>query len=575
MPLEFETVLHETDVCVVGGGMSGLIAAIAAARHGANVILMHDRPVLGGNASSEIRMWICGARGADNKETGILEEIQLANQYRNPGRNYPIWDTVLYEKARFQKGLTLLLNCSCCEVRASDARITHIKGWQTTTQQWHVIQAAQYIDCSGDSVLRVCGAEFRQGREARAEFNEAHAPEVADLHTMGNSILLQAREVDQHRAFIPPDWAYRFTEADLPNRPLTPTGENFWWLEIGGMQDTIRDAESIRDELLKIGFGVWALIKNHPDGRGHHWELDWIGALPGKRESIRYTGDATLTQEDILSGGKFDDLIAYGGWTMDDHNPDGLYYHGQATIFHETPSPYGIPYRCLYSRNIDNLLFAGRNISTTHMAMSSTRVMGTCSLLGQAAGTAAALAIARSCSPRQVGQRHMRELQAQLMEDDCYLPGLTRTLPDLTRSATLSASSGDPQPLRNAIERCLDGVENGWWAAPGENAVYTFNHPVRLSAVRLVFDSDLNQTKRMPCWQPKSGNVVEMPAMLARSFDIQALDPSGTWQTLHKVSDNPARLVRLPLNLETSALRFVANASWGALPTHLMAFEVF
>ncbi len=571
----FETITHRADLCVVGGGMAGLIAAVSAARHGAKVLLMQDRPVLGGNASSEIRMWICGARGSDAKETGLLEEIMLANYYRNRGLKYAIWDTVLYEKVRNTEGITLLLNCTCQEVTTEGDHILSIRGYQATTQTYHEVQANYFADCSGDSVLRICGAEVRRGREARSEFNESHAPEVADMHTMGNTILLETREVGgQHQPFIPPAWACKFTEADLPNRHLTPTGENFWWLELGGMQDTIADAEALRDELLKVSFGVWDLIKNHPDGRAKDWELEWIGALPGKRESYRYVGDHLLNQNEVLDSGKFDDVVAYGGWTMDDHNPGGLYYSGRATIFHHTPSPFGIPYRSLYSKNIDNLFFAGRNISVTHMAMSATRVMATCSLIGQATGTAAALAVKYSCTPRAVAEHHIRELQADLMDDDCFLPGLTRPIPEISLKAGLSAADGDAGAVRNGIDRVYAQNDNGWWGQPGEAISYTFETPLHLTRARLVFDSDQIDKKRMPCWYPRKGTTVKMPAMLAREFALEAQDAAGIWQRYALASDNFERLVKVPLDLETRAIRFVPLASWGGERIHLMAFDL-
>jgi hypothetical protein len=388
---------HEFDVCVIGGGMAGLCAAIAAARNGAKTALIHDRPVLGGNASSEIRMWICGAHGEHNKETGLLEEIQLENQYRNPTGNYSIWDSVLYGKAFFQPRLTPFLNCSVTDAEMDGSRIVAVKAWQLTSQTWHTVHAKIFVDCSGDSILAgVTGAEFRSGREARAEFDEDIQPAHADAKTMGNTLLIQVRRTDEPHPFVPPPWAYKFERPeDLPHRIKGVSASNFWWMEIGGLQDTIRDAETIRDELMKIAYGVWDHIKNRSPQRAdaENWALEWLGALPGKRENRRYLGDHVLTQNDVRAGGQFPDLIAYGGWSMDDHHPAGILYPGQPTIFHAAPSPYGIPYRCLYSRNIDNLLFAGRNISVTHAALSSTRVMATCALLGQAAGTAAALAV--------------------------------------------------------------------------------------------------------------------------------------------------------------------------------------
>lgn len=581
---EFMTREHDVDLCVVGGGMAGLIAAVSAARHGARVLLLQDRPVLGGNASSEVRMWVCGARGAEAKETGLLEEIFLRNYYRNSEMKYALWDTVLYETARFQEGLELVLNCVCLEVETEGdpasplgAQIVSVKGWQNTTQTFHRIRARYFADCSGDSVLRVSGAEFRRGREARHEFDESHAPEVADERTMGNTILIQTREHPHPMPpFIRPAWAYQFREEDISTsqRHLGPTGENFWWLEVGGMGDTIAQAEEMRDELYRIAFGVWDLIKNHPDGRAKNWELEWIGALPGKRENNRYVGDHVLTQNDILAGGNFPDLVAYGGWTMDDHHPGGLWYQGPATVFHETPSPYGIPYRSLYSRNISNLFFAGRNISVTHMAMSSTRVMGTCAVLGQAMGTAAALAVKHSCSPREVGQRHIRELQQTLQNDDAYLPGLPRAIPQVSREARLSATAGEPQPLLNGVERVLGGTDNGWWAPEGAQADLAFASPVHLDSARLVFDSNLQDTKRMPCWYPVGGNTRRMPAMLPRAFALEVQDPRGHWRRTHLVEDNHRRLVRLPLDCEARAVRLVTLASWGDSPSHVMAFDV-
>jgi len=184
------------------------------------------------------------------------------------------------------------------DTHSRNNQIQSVRAWQLSTQKWTEIQAKYFIDCSGDSILRYCGAEFYRGREGMDEFNESLTVDKADNCSMGNSILLQLREVDEHVPFIPPEWAHHFSEEDLPYRMLkAQANSNFWWLEVGGMQDTIVDAESIRDELLKIAYGVWDCIKNHPDGRGHQWELEWIGSVPGKRENIRYKGDWLLTQD--------------------------------------------------------------------------------------------------------------------------------------------------------------------------------------------------------------------------------------------------------------------------------------
>ncbi len=569
----FQTLEYDVDLCVVGGGLAGLCAAVAAARHGARVLLMQDRPVLGGNASSEIRMWICGAHGADNKETGILEELMLENCYRNPTLKYPIWDTVLYEKARSEPNLTLLLNCTCHSITTEGAAIAAVTGWQLTTQTFHRVRARFYADCSGDSVLRVSGAAHRWGRESRAEFGEAYAPETADPQTMGSSLLIQLREVDTHEPFIPPTWAYKYHDGDLPNRDLMPEGNNFWWIEIGGTGDTIAQTEVHRDELLKIAYGVWDYIKNHPDGRGHRWELEWIGNLPGKRESARYVGDHILTQGDIEAEGRFEDMVAYGGWTMDDHHPAAIHWPGPPTIWHPAPSPYGIPYRCLYSANIENLFFAGRNISVTHMALSSTRVMGTCALLGQAVGTAAALAVAHGCSPRAIYRHHIAELQAQLMDDDCYLPWHRRPIPAISGTARLTASMGDPEPLRSGIDRSLGGEDNGWWGTAGAWVEYRFPAPVALQRARFTFDSDLAALKRMPCSYPAQVQRGRIPPQMTRAFELQVQDAAGAWRTIHRIEDNHQRLVKIPLSVTTSAVRFVPLAGWGGERMHVYGFD--
>lgn len=572
-------IVHKVDFCVVGGGMAGLCAAIAAARHGAKVVLMQDRPVLGGNASSEIRMWICGAHGENNRETGILEEINLENLYRNPHKNYSIWDSVLYEKVRFEDNITLLLNCTCTSLEMDGSRIKSIKGWQLTTETWHTVEANVFADCSGDSILApMSGAEFRMGREARGEFNESIEPIEADSNTMGMSCLIQARETTSPQPFIPPKWAYDYpTEDAIPHefRSHDVRDTNFWWIELGGDQDSIHDTEAIRDELLKIAFGVWDHIKNHGDHGAQNWVLEWVGFLPGKRESRRYVGDYTLTQNDVEAEGRFDDLVAYGGWSMDDHHPAGFRYPGAPTIFHPAPSPFGIPYRCLYSRNIENLLFAGRNISATHAALSATRVMATCAVMGQAVGTAAAIAVRDALTPRGVYQQRIRELQQTLMEDDCYLPWHKRDIPELSKTAELTASEGDPEPLRNGIDRPVGDDDNGWRGSIGSWVQYAFDGSRKIRELRLVFDSDLNRPiHNMPCNYPLYDEPFHVPYTMVRAFCIELQDKDGVWRIVKRIENNYQRLVSLNIDAEAKAIRFIPEATWGADKAHVFAWDV-
>lgn len=562
---------HEFDVCVIGGGMAGMCAAIAAARRGAKTAIVQDRPVFGGNASSEVRMWICGAHGAHNKETGILEEIQLENQYRNLTGNFSVWDSVLYGKIAFQPNLTPFLNCSCTDAEMDGDRIVGIKAWQLTTQTWHRIQAKYFIDCSGDSILAaVTGAEFRVGREARAEFDEDIQPTAADRKTMGNTLLIQARHTNEAQPFTPPPWAYKFTSpADLQHRVSGVSAHNFWWIEVGGLQDTIRDAESIRDELMKITYGVWDYLKNHSPERAkaENWALEWIGALPGKRENRRYVGDHILTQNDVRAGGAFADMVAYGGWSMDDHHPAGLLYPGEPTIFHPAPTPYGIPYRSLYSRNIANLFFAGRNISVTHAALSSTRVMGTCAIIGQAAGTAAALCVKQRTTPRSLD---CRELQTALMDDDCWLPGVTRPISKLALTAKLVSNGQDVPLLLDGIDRDRPEQSHAWKGAPGAAVEFHWSQRQRVAGMRIVFDSNLQLHKRMPCTYP---HKLTMPHSLVKSYRVEARDDRGEWRTAFRATDNQQRLVRVPLAVEATAVRLVMEETWGDPVARVFACE--
>ena len=569
---------HQADLCVVGGGLAGMCTAISAARHGVRVLLMQDRPVLGGNVSSEIRMWICGAHGENNRETGILEEIELENRYRNPATSFSIWDSVLYEKVKYQENITLLLNCTCNGVTMDGNRIRSVRGWQMTTQTWHTVEAGLFADCSGDSILApLTGAEYRMGREAAGEFQEDIEPEQADGKTMGMSCLIQARETNRHQEFIPPAWAYSYpTDEDLPCRSHDVKASNFWWIELGGDRDSIDDTEEMRDELLKIAFGVWDHVKNHGDHGAENWTLDWVGFLPGKRESRRYAGDHILTQNDVRAEGRFPDLVAYGGWTMDDHNPAGFRYPGYPTIYHPAPSPFGIPYRCLYSRNIANLFFAGRNISVTHAALSATRVMATCATLGQAVGTACAIAVRDGLSPREVYEKSVKELQQTLMEDDCYLPWQKREICGLTRRAHLHSSEGNPEPLRNGMDRPVGGKDNGWTGLLRESwTEYRFEKPEQIREMRFVFDSDLNRkTHNMPCNFPLSGNDRKVPETLVRTFRIEMEKENGQWETLWHVDNNYQRLLKMEMDIRTSAVRFIPEETWGSQKAHLFAWDV-
>ena len=562
-----KTIVYKTDLCVVGGGLAGLCCAIAAARHGIQTVLVHDRAVLGGNASSEIRMWVCGSHGKDNRETGIIEEIILENFYQNKGLKFPIWNSILYEKAINEPNLTLLLNSSCLDAVMDGDRIHSIKAWQSNAETFHVVEATYFADCSGDSILApLSGAEFRYGREAREEFNETIPPVVADKKTMGMSCLFQIRETDHPVEFIKPEWAYTYkTDADLPYKDHHNNAlANFWWIEIGGEWDCIHDTDRCRDELLKIAYGVWDHMKNQGDHQVENWELEWIGFLPGKRESRRYVGEYTVTQNDVEAEGKFEDIVAYAGWTMDDHFPAGFYYtEGHPTIYHPAPTPWGLPLRCMISKNIRNLTFAGRNISVTHAALSSSRVMATCAILGQALGTAIAQAVTTNVDVRDI---NILSLQKTLMDDDCYIPWHERLLSELTKSAKCT-----DEIVRNGKER---GEENLWQGTVGDCITYSFETDTAIKEIRLVFDSDLNRNYRnMPCNYPLEEKVIKLPETLIKEYCIEGVRENGEKFVL-EVNNNHQRFVKHTVDWFVKEIRFLPISTHGCDTLRLFGFEI-
>lgn len=506
------------DVAVIGGGTGGMGAAISAARHGAKTVLIQDRPVLGGNNSSEIRMHISGAdQHALRKnacETGLVEEIALKNRYFNPQNSFCVSDTVYWEIAKAEKNLTLMLNTSMIDVQMAGDRIEKIYATQLPTEKKFAIEADIFVDATGDGTLAYfAGADFMVGREAKETFGEPHAQDVADRFTMGNTLMFTTMDMGHPVPFHKPDWAYTYTEEDLKHRKhcdgeaiwraKAGIDSGYWWIELGGWKnDIIFDGEDIRDELLKVLYGVWDHIKNGGDHGAANLVLDWVGYVPGKRESRRIVGDYVLREQDLMENHLFDDAVAYGGWTLDQHTIGGMDNLTDDPAHLLTPPvPYQIPYRCYYSKDISNLMMAGRNISCSHMAMASTRVMGTCMVGGQAVGVAAAIAVREGLTPREVGKSYIREIQQTLLNDDCYIPELkNEDERDLARRATVTASAYEegfePELVINGVHRGVDEKTNTWRTCGLADAPQwlqlTWDAPIGADKIILRFDSDLS-----------------------------------------------------------------------------------
>ena len=581
---------HECGFCVVGGGLAGMCAAIAAARSGVKTVIIQDRPVFGGNCSSEIRMHVNGSKGENNRETGIVEEILLESLYKNPDKIYGIWDGILFGKIRSEKNIEYLLNCSVCDADVDGDTIKSVTGWQTTTQQWHTVKADYFADCSGDSILApLTGAEYRIGREAASEFGEKTSQVTSDKQTMGMSCLIQCRKTDRKSSFVPPDWVHRLTEEEIALRKpnMEAISENFWYLELGGNRDSIGDTEEVRDELVSLAYGMFDYIKNSGNIKdAEYWQLDFLGFLPGKRESRRMVGDLIMTQTHILEGGHFDDIVAYGGWPLDDHHPDGFRHAGNPNIWGKTPAPYGIPYRCMYSVNIRNLYFAGRNISMTHAAMSSARVMATCGVIGEAVGTAAAIAFRDKLTPREVYRFRIDELKQTLMENGCFLPFNKRKIRDEIMQSPLIKE--DTENIRNGIDRnnwTYGEAETGVTFQLGENIGYRFESPVRISNIHIAFDSDLDRKtlagdeyERICSMRANifpNSPTEYVPKTLVKDYIVEGVDKNGNLINLFSDDCNIRQCVNIKIDSELYGLILRVNSVWdeSAEFVHIFSFD--
>ncbi|WP_335972688.1 FAD-dependent oxidoreductase [Streptomyces sp. CA2R106] len=478
------------DIVVVGGGLAGVCAAVAAARLGSSVALVHNRPVLGGNSSSEVRVWVCGAtaHGVHRyaRETGIMGELYTENQYRNPEGNPHYWDQVVLDAVLAEPLVDLFLNTDVRQVAADgpqDARtVRSVTGWTMGAERTTVFRAAQFLDCTGDGLVgHLAGARYRIGREARSQYGESWAPEVADEALLGSTILFSTKDAGRPVKFVPPSYAKDLSTTPILRNRVLRTGDNgcdYWWIEWGGELDTVHDNERIRDELQSVVMGVWDHIKNSGEFDADHLTLEWVGSLPGKREYRRFVGDHTLTQQDILGQRQFDDRIAFGGWSVDLHPVQGMYADEPGARQRYADGVFHIPLRSLYSANVGNLLFAGRNISATHIAFGATRVMATCATLGEAAGTAASLCATHRLTPRHLAHERMELMAQTLLRQDASVIGVKNTDDaDLARTARVTASSAqdvlgtppdadaEPYPLTRDValllpaDPALDAVE--------------------------------------------------------------------------------------------------------------------
>lgn len=584
------------DVIVVGAGPGGTPAAIAAARNGARVALIGDRPVLGGNGSDEIGVNMCGA-AVDKpaaRETGIAEEVTcLRARFPSP--------TISGPYKRLVDAETNLTFFACermiaAEVSA-DGSVTAVICRNTHTGARSRFRSGLFVDATGDGWLGYfAGAKFRLGREAASEFDEHHAPDFADELTMSG--LLQEPRVGvcylAEDAGRPVEYRTPAFADILPDNFRRPVSRPYgvWFVEHPGWFDDCEDPERARDELLRISFAYWGWVKNdsHVRGKAVNLELKEIPIMDGRRESRRLVGDYILNENDCESGRIFEDAVAYGGWPLDTHDPNGVMVpvsNGHRYRCDTIPV-YSIPFRSLYSTNVPNLMMAGRDISATHIALGSTRVQQTCTVIGQAVGTAAAMCTAHGLRPRELGKTRIAELQQRLLEDDCYIPGF-RNLDarDLARTARVTASSSaletkrfshgrivtyanvSPSNVIDGVSRPVDGQSHAWISADGARLPQWIRldlaRPSEVSEIRLTFDTDLE----FNAWHNRAGDE------LVRSYVVEGSADGEKWTVLADETDNfmRHRVHRFPPRT-LSAVRLTVRATYGCEAANVFEIRI-
>ena len=438
------------DLVVVGGGIAGITSAISAARLGCKVALIQNRPVLGGNNSSEIRVGLSGLiyqepypkLGKLMDEIGgvgywtrhealadpgsprserilktLAEHPEKAIHNAGPASNYE--DDMKLNAVLAEPNITLFLNKEVISAKTFLRKIRKVVAKDISTSEEIVIKGKLFADCTGDGNLGfLAGADWRMGRESKAETGEPRAPEEPDMMTMGTSVQWYATAKDEPEDFPECPWAMTFSDSTC-----IPIIHGEWDWETGLGKDQVNEIEHIRDHGLRAVFGNWAYLKNNDPFKEEFKDksLEWVACIGGKRESRRLLGDVILKEQDLIEGVEYEDGTFTTTWGMDLHYPKvepGMEGEEPFRAVSNTTrhKPFAVPFRCLYSRNIKNLMMAGRDISVTHVALGTVRVMRTGGMMGEVVGMAASLCKSHRATPRGIYKSHLEELKA-LMEE--------------------------------------------------------------------------------------------------------------------------------------------------------------
>lgn len=407
------------DLVVCGGGVAGVCAAVSAARAGLKVALVHDRPVLGGNNSSEIRVHLGGRInvGPYPRLGDVVAEIGPAKG-GNAGTADNYEDDRKLAVVKAEKNISLFLNTKVDSVEKQDGAIASVRGTNARTGAVMHFVAPLFLDSTGDGTVGfMAGADFDIGREAKGETGEKSAPKTRDMLTMGSSAQWNASEGDVEESFTKEPWMLAMNDENA-----TAAMRGDWNWETGLGRDPIAEGERIRDYAMLAAYSNWAHVKNSPKTRAAFAKrrLAWVASIAGRRESRRLLGDLVLSETDLMNEVRHPDGTCLTTWSIDLHYPllkATTKFAGEpykAKSVGKRIKGYPIPYRCLYSRNVPNLFMAGRDISVTHIALGTVRVMRTTGMMGEVVGMAAAICRRHNCRPRDVYERHLDELKAAM-----------------------------------------------------------------------------------------------------------------------------------------------------------------
>ena len=543
------------DLIVAGAGVAGVVAAITAARYGLKTALINDRPLLGGNAAEEANVNLEGAAHRGRHETGIVLEIK---NYRH--HHKCTWSEAFLHFADAEENLTVFSDTLITQAHTENNRITQIEAIHTHTLKNYRFSAPYYVDATGDGWLGYyAGAAYRIGREAKFQHRESFAPENADGNTMSGCATLiskhltdtlcgyQACDTGAPVQFHAPGWAFKMPEGDNLGRKPDRLDVGAWWMEMPGDYDDVFENEYTRDNMLRMAAGYFDWLKNSwPDReKAANYALTALGTYNAKRESRRLMGDHILTENDYTEGTSFPDAVCYSGWAIDVHHIKGIFSGpgGKYAVSKRVPiTP--IPFGALYSKNIKNLMMAGRCISVSHLGLGPIRVMLTGGTMGQAVGTAAYLCKLYSQDPRDICRQHIQQLQQLLLKDGMSIPGILHADEnDLARCSTVTATSfapgGDPSNVLNDRMQRQDGDDYAWISKDPmpQSITLHFDRVKTVQQVRITLDIPFDQYKYGYMAQP-------VPQTLITDLTLSVLTENG-WQDTATVTHNIQRLIVL------------------------------